>query len=313
MRARSSDSPMACRNATTSPAVGHPDEGDSLAPGADLTSDSDSAIIDARNAVIRLGLCMGSGWLQVAPNATAPPDGSDVGEIIRWYRVREGLSQQAVAAGCTPRSPSCPSWRRARRSCGTSTSCDASPGNSASHPNDSACCPTTPAMPTRSPRTSASGPDRGRDSQEHWREVRGQLNTHRAMLGDLAAELYPKQQRVPGTTVLTSADWMPSGPVDLTDVTLIWRTTAPTPTHHRQRPGLGLRPTVDGQRQSLRPLFPRPARSRPTATARQSHQLSPARCRLDRQQGIARLQLHDLLRRARRRRIPRARVRRGLA
>jgi hypothetical protein len=37
------------------------------------------------------------GWLQVAPNATAPPDGSDVGEFIRWYRMREGLSQQAVA------------------------------------------------------------------------------------------------------------------------------------------------------------------------------------------------------------------------
>ena len=27
----------------TSPAVGHPDEGDSLAPGADLTNDTDSA------------------------------------------------------------------------------------------------------------------------------------------------------------------------------------------------------------------------------------------------------------------------------
>jgi hypothetical protein len=29
-------------------------------------------------------------------------------------------------------------------------------------------------------------PGRGRDSQEHCREVRGQLNTHRAMFGDLA-------------------------------------------------------------------------------------------------------------------------------
>ena len=38
------------------------------------------------------------GWLQVAHAASAPPDGSDVGQIIRWYRMREGLTQQD--AGC---------------------------------------------------------------------------------------------------------------------------------------------------------------------------------------------------------------------
>ncbi len=38
------------------------------------------------------------GWLQVAHAASAPPDGSDVGQIIRWYRTYEGLTQQDVAA-----------------------------------------------------------------------------------------------------------------------------------------------------------------------------------------------------------------------
>jgi hypothetical protein len=37
-----------------------------------------------------------------------------------------------------------------------------------------------------------------RDSQEHWRGIRRQLNAHRAVLGDLAVELYPAQQRIPG-------------------------------------------------------------------------------------------------------------------
>jgi transcriptional regulator with XRE-family HTH domain len=36
--------------------------------------------------------------LQVAHAASAPPDGSDVGQIIRWYRMREGLTQQDLAA-----------------------------------------------------------------------------------------------------------------------------------------------------------------------------------------------------------------------
>jgi transcriptional regulator with XRE-family HTH domain len=38
------------------------------------------------------------GWLHVAGTASAPPDGSDVGEVIRWYRKREGLTQQEAAA-----------------------------------------------------------------------------------------------------------------------------------------------------------------------------------------------------------------------
>ena len=90
-RSRFANSQPKC-DATTP--TGQPDDGDSLTPGADLTSGSTPAIIDAESENAGGGAM---GWLQVAPNATAPPDGSDVGEIIRWYRMREGLSQQAVA------------------------------------------------------------------------------------------------------------------------------------------------------------------------------------------------------------------------
>src|ERR687893_2856488 len=37
------------------------------------------------------------GWLQVTHAASTPQDGSDVGQIIRWYRMREGLTQQDAA------------------------------------------------------------------------------------------------------------------------------------------------------------------------------------------------------------------------
>jgi hypothetical protein len=32
-------------------------------------------------------------WLHVAGSATTPPDGSNVGDVIRWYRKREGLKE----------------------------------------------------------------------------------------------------------------------------------------------------------------------------------------------------------------------------
>jgi hypothetical protein len=38
------------------------------------------------------------GWLQVAHEATAPPDGSDVGQILRWYRKHEKLTQHDAAS-----------------------------------------------------------------------------------------------------------------------------------------------------------------------------------------------------------------------
>jgi hypothetical protein len=36
----------------------------------------------------------GGAWLYVADAAApAPPDGSDVGEVIRWYRQRDGMTE----------------------------------------------------------------------------------------------------------------------------------------------------------------------------------------------------------------------------
>jgi transcriptional regulator with XRE-family HTH domain len=169
------------------------------------------------------------GWLQVAHAASAPPDGSDVGEIIRWYRTYEGLTQQDAAARLNTTQS-----RLSKLEKGTQALRDVTelrhiarklgipPERLGVLPDHSA-----DARPFASHVSERPGPIR--DSQERWRDIRCQLNAHRAILGDLAAELYPVQMRIPDTTVLTSASWLPDGPVDLSDIELAWRAESPTP------------------------------------------------------------------------------------
>ncbi|MGH3913014.1 MAG: hypothetical protein ACRDTC_06345 [Pseudonocardiaceae bacterium] len=81
--------------------------------------------------------------------------------------------------------------------------------------------------------------------QQQWRAVRAELNANRALLGDLAAELYPQAHRIPGTTVLTRPEWMPATPVEIGDIALHWLTEQPA------------KPTVTGgieQTEAVRPL-----------------------------------------------------------
>jgi hypothetical protein len=68
----------------------------------DTAEDATATAVDDLTATPSPAIMMGTaedtadrgfmGWLQVAHAASAPPDGSDVGQIIRWYRMREGLT-----------------------------------------------------------------------------------------------------------------------------------------------------------------------------------------------------------------------------
>ncbi len=82
-------------------------------------------------------------------------------------------------------------------------------------------------------------------SQQRWKAVRAELNANHAALGDLAADLYPQTDRILGTTALTRPEWLPSGPVEIGDVDLYWRTGQPA------------KPVITGgiaQTESVRPL-----------------------------------------------------------
>src|SRR5918997_2684338 len=169
------------------------------------------------------------GWLQVAHAASAPPDGSDVGQIIRWYRMHEELTQQDVAARLNTTQS-----RMSKLEKGTQALRDVT---ELRHIARKLGIPPERlgVLPDRSgdarPFVShvSDRPGQVRDSQQHWRDIRRELNAHRAVLGDLAGELYPAQQRIPGTTVLTSASWLPDSPVDLADIELAWRAESPIP------------------------------------------------------------------------------------
>ncbi|MBV9012609.1 MAG: helix-turn-helix transcriptional regulator [Pseudonocardiales bacterium] len=193
----------------------------------DLTAGASSAIMAGTAEDTADGGFMG--WLQVAHAASAPPDGSDVGQIIRWYRMYEGLTQQdaAVVLNTTQSRLSklekgTQALRDVRELRHIAKKLGIAPERLGVLRDQSA-----DARPFASHVSDRPGPVR--DSQEHWRAIRCQLNAHRAVLGELAAELYPAQLRIPGTTVLTSASWLSDGPVDLADIELAWRAESPIP------------------------------------------------------------------------------------
>jgi transcriptional regulator with XRE-family HTH domain len=167
--------------------------------------------------------------LQVAHAASAPPDGSDIGQIIRWYRIHEELTQQDVATRLNTTQSRLSKLEKGTQALRDVTELRRIARKLGIPPERLGVLPdhSADARPFASHVSDRPGPIR--DSQEHWRSTRRQLNAHRAVLGDLAAELYPAQQRIPGTTVLTSASWMPDGPMDLADITLVWRADAPPP------------------------------------------------------------------------------------
>ena len=160
---------------------------------------------------------------------STPPDGSDAGGVVRWYRQHAGLTQQEAAALLNTSQS-----RLSKLEKGTQPLRDLDElrfiasklgipperlGVLPDHSGD--------AVPT--PHTVSSAPGPTHDSQQEWCGIRSALNTNRALLGDLAAELYPESHRVSGTTVLTIDKWMPPHPVELSNVTLSWSTDNPKP------------------------------------------------------------------------------------
>ena len=169
------------------------------------------------------------GWLHVAGSAGAPPDGSDVGEVIRWYRQREGLTQQDAAELLNTTQSRLSKLEKGSQALRDVDELRFIASKLSIPPERLGILPDHSADSVPQPRTVSSAPGTPRDSQERWKSVRAQMNQNRALLGDLATDLYPKSQWVPNTTVLTCPQWMPDSPVELSEVQLHWLTedTAP--------------------------------------------------------------------------------------
>jgi len=65
-------------------------------------------------------------------------------------------------------------------------------------------------------------------SQERWRAGRRYLNQHRAELANLAAGLYPREERLDPAPLIAPSQWLPDEPVRLEDIHLEWA-GAPVP------------------------------------------------------------------------------------
>lgn len=192
------------------------------------------------------------GWLQVTHEATAPPDGSDVGQILRWYRKHEKLTQHDAASRLNTTQSRLSKLEKGSQALRDVAELRFIARKLGIPPERLGVLPDHSCDANPFPSHVSDRPGKVRTSQERWRDIRGELNANRAHLGDLAAELYPKQQRIPGTTVLTSTNWVPDGPVDLTDIALSWRTESPAPQIEGKAPeSAGARPLMaNGERYS---------------------------------------------------------------
>lgn len=180
----------------------------------------------------------------MAQSVAAPRDGADTGEVIRWYRTRRNLTQQAAAVLLNTTQSRLSKVETGSLALGLdelrciAVKLSIPPERLGIVADRSANAIPHPELVSGSPGTPLA-------SQQRWGAVRAELNANRAILGDLAAELYPQAYCVPGTTVLTRPEWMPSAPVEIGDINLYWRTGQPA------------KPTITGgigQTESVRPL-----------------------------------------------------------
>jgi transcriptional regulator with XRE-family HTH domain len=169
------------------------------------------------------------GWLQVAHEAAAPPDGSDVGQILRWYRRHKNLTQQEVASLLSTTQSRLSKLEKGTQALRDVTELRYIARKLGIPPERLGVLPDHSDDASPFPSYVSDRPGKIRDSQENWRNIRRELNAHRVVLAELAAELYPQQPRAPGSTILTSARWMPDTLVDLADITLAWRPDPPAP------------------------------------------------------------------------------------
>lgn len=180
----------------------------------------------------------------MAQSVSAPRDGADVGEVIRWYRKRRGLTQEAAAVLLSTTQSRLSKVKTRSLVLGLdelrfiAAKLSIPPERLGIVAGRSADAVLQPELVGDSPGALVA-------NQQRWRAVRAELNANRATLGDLAAELYPQSHCIPGTTVLTRPEWMPSAPVEVGDIDLYWCTEQPA------------KPAITGgieQTESVRPL-----------------------------------------------------------
>lgn len=171
-------------------------------------------------------------WLYVGRSAVSPPDGSNVGDLLRAYRSAHNLTQGDLAAllGFDQSFVSMVErGKRAIRDVGelrrVASVLGIAPDDLGLLPvPDESPLPSEVATPSSAARVANESVG---DDQRHWRMVRRTLNAHRNELSNAAKLLYPQHSGVLG--VLSRPEWIADSPIPLDRIQLSWHGRLDTP------------------------------------------------------------------------------------
>ncbi|ARE77221.1 hypothetical protein B6R96_27500 [Streptomyces sp. Sge12] len=185
-------------------------------------------------------------WLAGSAERSAPPDGSNLADVLKAYRALHKLKQQDLADLLGYDQSYVSLLERGKRNIRDMVELRRLPHALALPEDELGLLPPAEATVTVGASAGESGkgsPLAALDDQRRWRMTRRELNRHRADLTKAAARLYPDASRAGNSPVLTRESWMWPEPVDFADIELAWLTqTSPPEVTGRERQAEGVRP-----------------------------------------------------------------------
>nr|WSW60378.1 helix-turn-helix domain-containing protein [Streptomyces sp. NBC_00998] len=185
-------------------------------------------------------------WLTGDTERAAPPDGSNLADVLKTYRALHKLKQQDLADLLGYDQSYVSLLERGKR-----TIRDMDELRRVAHalalPEDELgllpAAETMVAVAVPAAAAAEGTPLAAVDDQRRWRMTRRELNRHRADLTKAAARLYPEFSRAGNSPVITRESWMWPEPVDFADLELVWLTqTSPPEISGRERESEDVRP-----------------------------------------------------------------------
>ncbi|THA37108.1 XRE family transcriptional regulator [Streptomyces sp. A1547] len=184
-------------------------------------------------------------WLAGDTEQSAPPDGSNLADVLKAYRALHKLKQQDLADLLGYDQSYVSLLERGKRTIRDMVELRRLAQALALPEYELGLLPPAEAVvAVASARdTGERSPLAAVDDQRRWRMTRRELNRHRADLTQAAARLYPDASRAGRSPVLTRESWMWPEPVDFADIELSWLTqTRPPEVSGREKESEGVRP-----------------------------------------------------------------------
>ncbi|GGR85666.1 hypothetical protein Snoj_44070 [Streptomyces nojiriensis] len=185
-------------------------------------------------------------WLASDTERSAPPDGSNLADVLKAYRALHKLKQQDLADLLGYDQSYVSLLERGKRNIRDMVELRRLAHALALPEEELGLLPPAEAVVTVGASAGEMGersPLAAVDDQRRWRMTRRELNRHRADLTKAAARLYPDVSRAGSSPVLTRESWMWPEPVDFADIELAWLTqTNPPEVSGREKESEGVRP-----------------------------------------------------------------------